>query len=258
VDVDAYLHRIGARRPAEPDAAGLAELHAAHLRTVPFENLDIYRGVPISLELRDVFDKIVRRHRGGYCYESNGLFAWVLGELGYRVSLLSARVVESDGRPGADFEHLRLSVEASGRLWLADVGNGSGLTDPVPHRPGTYRVGGRRCVVVRSGLWWRTELEHGNGELRFDWTWTTTPRRLADFTERHLYQQRSPESHFVQHRMCVLLTDHGRVTLIDGVLSERIAGHHTQRRLSAAEEAVALRERFGLNVDLDIEPHLLG
>jgi N-hydroxyarylamine O-acetyltransferase len=246
VDVDAYLARIGAGRPAVPDATGLAALHRAHLRTVPFENLDIAAGVPISLELPDVYDKIVNRRRGGYCYECNGLFGWLLAELGYPVMLLSARLVGADGRPGEDFEHMRLAVEASRRLWLADVGNGVQLTDPIPHEPGEYTAGGRPCAVRRSGEAWRTELPRGDGQWLPDWTWTLAPRRLADFAARNHYQQTSPESHFVQHRMCVRLTDAGRIALVDGVLSERVDGQLVERTVPAEEEPRLLRELFGI------------
>ena len=78
MDIDAYLARIGAARPREPDSHGLAELQVAYLLAVPFENLDIVAGRPISLDLEAIFDKIVRRRRGGFCYELNGLFAWLL------------------------------------------------------------------------------------------------------------------------------------------------------------------------------------
>lgn len=247
MDVGAYLARIGAQRPARPDAEGLAALHRAHLRAVPFENLDIARGVPISLRLPDIFDKIVRRRRGGYCYECNGLFAWLLRELGFPVTLLSARLVGADARPGADFEHLRLAVEASGRRWLADVGNGSGLTEPVPHSPGRYSSGGRECLVRRDGVWWRTELAGSDGQPpRPDWMWTATPRRLSDFAERNVFQQTSPDSHFTAQRICVLLTDTGRVALVDGVLSERVDGRLTEHPVPPDQEPVVLRERFGI------------
>ncbi len=248
MDVGAYLARIGAHRPAAADTAGLAALHRAHLRTVPFENLDIAAGVPISLELPDVYDKIVNRRRGGYCYENNALFGWLLAELGYPVTLLSARLLGSDGLPGVEYEHMRLAVEASGRLWLADVGNGVQLTEPLPHEPGEYPMDGRACAVRRSGVSWRTELRDGDGGWVPDWTWTLTPRSLEDFAERNRYQQISPESHFVQHRMCVLLTDAGRVALVDGVLSERVHGELVERRVPVESEPAVLRELFGIEL----------
>ena len=90
--VVAYLDRVGVTAPAVSDAAGLRALHRAHQLTVPFENLSIHLAEPISLGERDLIDKIVHRHRGGFCYELNGTFALLLEALGARVSRVAARV----------------------------------------------------------------------------------------------------------------------------------------------------------------------
>src|SRR5262245_12939825 len=92
MDIDAYLDRIGMARPAVADGAALRELHRAHQVAVPFENLSIHLGERISLAEEDLFDKIVRRRRGGFCYELNGAFALVLEALGYHVRRVAIRV----------------------------------------------------------------------------------------------------------------------------------------------------------------------
>jgi N-hydroxyarylamine O-acetyltransferase len=69
----------------------------AHLRAVPFENLSIHSREPIVLEDKALFDKIVRRRRGGFCYELNGLFAALLRALGFDVAMLSAQVADAKG-----------------------------------------------------------------------------------------------------------------------------------------------------------------
>src|SRR4029079_10924309 len=98
MDVQAYLDRINYRGERAPTAATLRELHRTHLLAVPFENLDIHLGRPIVLDQAALFDKIVRRRRGGFCYELNGLFALLLRELGFEVTLLAAGVARGDGR----------------------------------------------------------------------------------------------------------------------------------------------------------------
>ena len=92
VDVDAYLERIGYVGAREPSADVLVGLHRAHVLAVPFENLDIHLGVANVLDLEHVFDKIVARRRGGWCYELNGLFALLLEGLGFAVTCYSASV----------------------------------------------------------------------------------------------------------------------------------------------------------------------
>jgi N-hydroxyarylamine O-acetyltransferase len=117
--VDSYLNRIGCSGAREPTLDTLRQLHLAHVSSVPFENLDIPRR-PIVLDEAALFAKIVGRRRGGFCYELNGLFAALLRELGFRVTLLSARVPNAEGRPVPEFDHLVLRVDLA-EPWLADV-----------------------------------------------------------------------------------------------------------------------------------------
>src|SRR5690349_18713825 len=98
LDVSAYLTRISYDGPVEPTLPVLHGLHLAHLRSVPFENLDIHLGRPISLAEEQLFAKVVGQRRGGFCYELNGLFAALLREIGYEVTLLAAQFPLPDGR----------------------------------------------------------------------------------------------------------------------------------------------------------------
>ena len=113
--VMAYLNRVGVTEPAAGDAAGLRHLHRAHQLTVPFENLSIHLAEPISLDERDLIDKIVRRRRGGFCYELNGAFALLLEALGARVSRVAARVYGEAGL-GPPFDHLSVDIAVL-RCW---------------------------------------------------------------------------------------------------------------------------------------------
>ncbi|MGN6379016.1 MAG: arylamine N-acetyltransferase family protein, partial [Gaiellales bacterium] len=125
--VVAYLNRVGVTGPAAADAADLRTLHRAHQLTVPFENLSIHLAEPISLDERNLIDKIVHRRRGGFCYELNGTFALLLEALGAQVSRVAARVYGEAGGLSPPFDHLALVVrpaDGSGP-WLADVGFGS-------------------------------------------------------------------------------------------------------------------------------------
>ena len=138
---DAWPPALPGRGAGPADGAGsamaplrrtLRALHRAHLMTVPFENLSIHLGEPISLAAGNLMDKIVTRRRGGFCYELNGAFALLLGALGFEVRLLAARVFGGD-RLGPPFDHLTLLVHASDGdgPWLADVGFGSHSVYPL-------------------------------------------------------------------------------------------------------------------------------
>jgi N-hydroxyarylamine O-acetyltransferase len=240
-----HLARIGAVYPAAPTSAALRALHRAHTRSVPFEDYDIHTGTPISLQLPDVHDKIVRRRRGGYCYELNGLFAALLRALGYGVTLVSAFELHADGTRGPDFDHLRVLVDAADGRWIADVGNGASWATPVPLRPGMHGA----VQVHRDGdLWWTTE-RRGDGRWERGWAWTPKPRELADFADRSRYQQHDPGSDFIGRRMAVLATDRGRVSLLNGVFTEIVGGQRTDRPVAPAEEWALLVDRFGIVLD---------
>ena len=121
-DAAAYLDRIGARAPERPDLPSLRRLMRSHLASVPFENLSIHLGEVIRLSDEALLGKIVDRRRGGFCYELNGAFAWLLRDLGYRVTMLGARVY-GGGQLGPPYDHMTLVVDLD-EPWLVDVGFG--------------------------------------------------------------------------------------------------------------------------------------
>jgi N-hydroxyarylamine O-acetyltransferase len=148
-DLDRYLARIGlGGRPS------LAELHRAHVTSVPFENLDPRRGLPVSLALDDLQQKLVAERRGGYCFEQNLLFKGALEALGAEVEMLLARV-RMGAEPGVTRprSHLLLRVTIDGGRWHADVGFGMGTPlEPMPFGPGTeHDQSGWRFRIVEEG-----------------------------------------------------------------------------------------------------------
>jgi N-hydroxyarylamine O-acetyltransferase len=131
-DFEAYLERIGL---AAGDSPTWQRIHRAHATSIPFENLDPHRGIPVSLGQPDLEGKLVSERRGGYCFEHNLLLASALEQLGLRVELMLARVRVGGAPPEArPATHLVLRVtEDGGRAWHADVGFGLGtLLDPIP------------------------------------------------------------------------------------------------------------------------------
>ena len=86
MDVKKYLERIGIDDIPEPTVENLIMIQKAHLQTIPYETCDIsLRNMVPSMELEDIYNKIVEQKRGGYCFELNGALAWLLKNLGYHV-----------------------------------------------------------------------------------------------------------------------------------------------------------------------------
>jgi len=92
MNIPAYLERLQYTQFIKPDAGTLCELHRAHLRNIPFENLDIGLKRTIHIDEPAIWNKLIVNKRGGFCYEINGLFAWLLKQIGYDVNYLNARV----------------------------------------------------------------------------------------------------------------------------------------------------------------------
>src|SRR5215472_8552687 len=124
-----YLQRIGYRGSLRPTESVLRQLHRKHMLAVPFENLDIPGKRPLVLSTSAFYDKIIKRHRGGFCYELNGSFANLLEDLGFRILRLSARVAMKNGTYSGEFDHMTLLVQLE-HAWLVDVGFGDSFTEP--------------------------------------------------------------------------------------------------------------------------------
>ena len=164
------------------------------MTAVPFENLDIHLGVPIELSVPVFFEKIVTRRRGGFCYELNGLFAWLLAELGFRVQLLSARVAGPNGL-SPEFDHMLILVEHDER-WIADVGFGDSFLEPLQITTDPHDDADGYSLVEDAGTW--TMRRRRDGIVESQYVFTTIPHPLSDFEPRCRFQQTSPESHFTQ------------------------------------------------------------
>jgi N-hydroxyarylamine O-acetyltransferase len=243
-----YLERIRYHGPLAPTIDTLRSLHLAHLIAVPFENLDIHMGRPILLDEERLFRKIVEERRGGFCYELNGLFAWLLAELGFAVSLHSARVRNSNGF-GPEFDHLVLAVRLEER-WLSDVGFGESFRLPLRlDDPADQRQFGHAYRVVRDGDDWTMTERNATGQVVGGYAFTLTPRNLGEFAAMCHHHQTSPQTTFTQKRVCTRATPEGRITLSElnlivtenGVRRERLLGNET-------EYAAALREHFGIDL----------
>jgi N-hydroxyarylamine O-acetyltransferase len=250
LDVKAYLERINYRGPLAPTAETLRGLHVAHMTAVPFENLSIHAHEPVVLEDGALFEKIVGRGRGGFCYEDNGLFAALLRALGFEVSMLSAEVATPEGVFSRPFDHMTLLVTLEER-WLADVGFGDLFVEPLLIDERGEQVQGRHAYrVTNDGDYFVMERRE-EGEWKAQYRFTLRPHVYADFAERCLYQQTSPESHFTKARICSRATEGGgRVTLSGMRFIETDAGGERRERVLADEEeyAAVLREQFGISM----------
>jgi N-hydroxyarylamine O-acetyltransferase len=246
-----YLSRIGASRPVACDADALRDLHAAHLFAVPFENLSIHLGEPITLDEQSLIRKVVDHRRGGFCYELNGAFAHLLVSLGFEVELLAARVFFGPETLGPPFDHLLLRVNLP-EPWFVDVGFGEHSLGPLRVEPGLEQTDPRGIFeIVERTPWDIDVLKDGAPQYRVE----RRPRDIDDFRAMCWYNQHSPESHFTRTLVCSIATPTGRVTLSGRTLITTFGDTRTETLLTGDAEILdTYRKQFG--VDLDRVPIL--
>ena len=253
MDLEAYLRRIKYDGQRAPSAEVLRGLHRQHLFTVPFENLDIPLKTPIHLESPLLYEKIVGRRRGGFCYELNGLFCELLIGLGFEVVMLSARVSGENGGFGPEFDHMLLKVELE-EPWLVDVGFGDSFVNPILFRPGgADEVNGRRYVIASVGAEWQLLREDEQGQVPL-YLFRDVPRQRADYGEMCRFHQTSPESHFTTSWICSKATPDGRITLANMRLIVTNHGVRKERVLTTqAELRRCLRDELGIHLPESVD-----
>ncbi|MGW4483218.1 arylamine N-acetyltransferase family protein [Amycolatopsis sp. NPDC004368] len=246
MDVDAYLARLDLALPAKADLAALRQLQERHLERVPFENLSVHLGEPIELTVDALFDKIVRRRRGGFCYELNGLFAAFLRELGFDAELRGAQVFGDDGVPGPPLDHAAVVVALEGEKWLVDVGFGRFSRGPLRlSAVEVQRDPDGEFLVLDAPFGDVDVLMDGKREYRLE----QRTRPLSDFVPMAWWQSTSPRSGFTGRLTCSRPTSQGRVTLSGHRLIETVDGVRHEVLLTS-DDAVrtAYRVYFGMEL----------
>ncbi|MGR4866166.1 arylamine N-acetyltransferase family protein [Caulobacter sp. LARHSG274] len=266
VDLDAYFARIGYDGPREPTLAVLRAIHQKHPDAIPFENIDVLLGRPISLDPAAIDAKLIGAGRGGYCYEQNGLLKRVLAALGFQVEGRMARVLwmAPAGAPPRPRSHMVLAVRVPGddAAWLADVGFGGCVltaplalfSDDVQATPnGDFRIlpidelGGERQVQADLSGRWSPTYQVASG------AWAD-----VDYEQANFYTYAHPSSHFTFSLTAGRTTPTARYALKNNRLTHRDATGALvdQRDLSAAELEAVLRDVIGLPVEPDWRPLL--
>jgi N-hydroxyarylamine O-acetyltransferase len=237
-----YRARIGDEGPLRADEATLRRLHRRHVLSVPFENLDVVRGRPVSLDLDAAFDKIVERGRGGWCFELNGLFGAALRAIGFRVADLGATVGAAEP---AELNHLTLLVRLD-QPWLADVGFGFGPPEPLRLCEGaTHFTAGAFALARRDDVWL---LESPGNGLGYAFTLRERGRDELEAANRRL--QSDTASPFTHGLFVARALADGYESVHRTTYARRRGGAIVEsRELPDAELGVLLQKRFGLSLD---------
>ena len=257
MNLAAYLDRIGHGGPTRPDLATLKALHRAHLLAIPYENLDVQFGRPLTPEPAAAYDKLVTRRRGGWCYEMNGLLGWALGEVGFDVTRIAGGVMRGLRGDWAIGTHLVLKVMVEGRPWIADVGFG-GMTPTAPLRLVADEVQatphGPMRLILRDAAYFLQAQVGGaavdGAAWRTLYRFDLQPQHPIDYVVGNHYVSTFAESIFRNSLKAARPLADGRLTLANNRFTEyRLDGGET---VTLLEDAAAIRrvlqDRFNVTV----------
>jgi len=253
-DLADYFRRIGYTGPATPTLETLHALVKAHNGTIPFENLDPVMGIPVAdLGADALFDKLVRRRRGGYCYEQNGVMGYALAELGFGVQRLGGRVVwmnTSGELPAQTHEALSVTVPGDEGPWLVDVGfGGQTLSSPIRLEVGTVQQTRHEPYRILAGDDGYVLEAQIRGEWQTLYMFTTQSRPRIDREVGSWYVSTYPHSTFVVGLSAAILTDDARWNLRGRNLAIHSAGDTERIRFATAADVLnALGDRFGIDL----------
>ncbi|MCL2378452.1 MAG: arylamine N-acetyltransferase [Defluviitaleaceae bacterium] len=209
--IGTYLRRIGYHGNARVSFATLHDLQRLHLQSVPYENLDIMRGVPISLKIEDLYEKIVLRRRGGYCFELNALFAWLLKNLGFAVTDYMSRFLRDEAEMPMR-RHRVLCVACEGAEYICDVGVGG----VIPRKPLPLDIGklseqnGEKYILKEDDFLGNVLWEWRHDSWRKIYAFTREPQLEQDFTAISYYCEAHQDSFFKTQDMVHIFTETGR------------------------------------------------
>jgi N-hydroxyarylamine O-acetyltransferase len=260
-NLDAYLERIGYDGSRKPSLDALRGLHLHHVKSIPFENLDVFLRTPIRLDVRSLTDKLIDRKRGGYCYEQNTLLMAALQTMGYTVRSLAGRVQwQAPGRVAAR-HHMVLLIALPEGEFLADAGfGGLTLTAPLcfatdieqetPH--GRYRI-----VAVREEFQVQAQVD---GDWHPLFQLSLAEQAAADWDSANWFISTSPDSIFTRTLMAAIPAEDRRFTLRNNRLSiHHIGGRSEHHTLADATELMTvLRETFRLNLAKDADTRAIA
>ena len=241
INLDEYFKRINYSGNTDATEETLNDVHICHSLNIPFENLDVFYGKLPLLDEETLHNKIVNNQRGGYCFEMNGIFSFVLQRMGFKVTNLLARVT-IDGINFTSKTHQAILVDTGSNKWIADVGFGNnGMIAPLLLVEGSNQKQFAHVYrIIKEQRFGGYLLQKKAGDtFNSLYAFTLDECYPEDFAMSNYYTATFPESFFTKIRMCTIPTKDGRITLTD-------AHFKVVKNGDISETAIKNEEAFGL------------
>lgn len=243
-----YLNRINYLGKPQSDLNTLKSLHEKHVYTIPFENLDIQHKTEIRLEKNHLFEKVVKDFRGGFCYELNYLFWFLLTDLGFDSKIISAQIFDGE-KIGPEFDHMALIIKLNGKIWLADVGFGDLFTRPLEVNNVDEQFDGRNYFKIKN---WNKKtfllsMSKNGVDYKKKYLFKTDKKVIKDFSEQCFFKQYSQSSYFVKNKVITLPIENGSKTIFNSKYIVKNNGTKTEFIIGTKkEEKNILKKEFNI------------
>lgn len=255
VDLDAYFDRIGYGGSTSPTFDALADVLVAHMRAIPFENLDVLMHRPIRLDIDGLHAKLVKARRGGYCFEHATLLASVLQQLGYSPMAHAGRVLLRAPRTEVARTHMFLTVALDGVRYVIDPGFG-GLAPQEPLPLAGHASGDATHWMALDRDWWVLRAK-SEGRVVDCWASTLEHENAMDFVLANHYTSTHPASPFLNHLMLRALTPDGRVSVMNREVTHvGTAGSRSEQLADRAALRDLLQQHFGFDLPEALSLHV--
>ena len=247
MELSAYLNRIEFVGDPQPDRATLDALMQAHLRRVPFENLDQQLGTPVSTDVQSAYKKIVEQQRGGWCFEVNTLFGWALSEIGFKVDYIAGHVGRDGSARSTPADHKFLLVECSEPL-IVDVGFGGSLFRSLPLAPVSAAQPPYTIDITKEdeGYYRFTETAHGKP---FSFDFKPVPVGADHFEAINIQLQMDENSPFRRTLTAQTRSKDSHIAL-RGRLLKTIKANGVEESVLPSGQALVccLKQQFGIDL----------
>ncbi len=252
MDTNLYLLRIGFTGTVEHNYETLKRLQSCHLHMVPYENLDILAHIPLKLDPDSLFEKIVLRQRGGYCFELNGIFGALLRELGFEVTDCMARFLKGETTVPMR-RHRVLKVKADDGLFLCDVGVGM-ISPTIPVRLDTdeiQHIDSEAYKITHDAFLGTVLYQCFDGVWDRFFSFTDEPQLDIDFVMPSFWCENYPDSPFLKGYMLAKYTQYGGKNAISGdtLTFWDETGKHKTILENDTQRHIALKKYFGIVIE---------
>lgn len=256
VKLENYL-QIDSNRYDEPSVEALNDYATRFMLTVPFENIDVQNGKPISVDIDALFNKIVHDKRGGFCYELNSFFKAYLLQKGFNPMLMSATIHTPGGGRSLNGSHASLVVSINDEFYVTDVGFGDLPLHAMPitsseHTQLVTDINGTFRAIFENEhkeLFYVQKFENDNWNTKYEAEFK--PKQIEDFNNSIKYNQTNPDSIFVEHLLITMPQSFGRATMSENHLT--LTRNSTLEKFDVTKDNYKdfLAKYFGLNVTIN-------